>query len=755
MIPSAESAEAGVTIPEDLTQQEVRDLVARLSDEEVRELVIKQLDKVASAPAQKADPAVYVNQLQRGIKVAKSSITRILTADHQISALPGMIWRELTENGRVSGWLLLLQLIALLVAGGIAERLAKRLLGQSRSQSAGVLSPGKRFNLACYEIIKGFIGLGAFAAGAILLIEFTSPQMKSAQSFWYQVLWCLILLKLVVLAVQVLVSPGRSDNRLVAVSDSTSQQMLAWSLLIVGSLVLPRPLVNIATDFGADTDTALLLSLAFGTIFIVLLVVLIIRLRHYGAALILGDSGDAGSIRQGLARIWWILSIVYVLAIWFMSIGKRAATGESSLVPGIGSLLLFVVIPYADRGLQGLITWYFRDKTLATGDAGVADDDTAAAEATAEMPSTKVANTEITATEPDAGETVATEGSDLAPGYIAIALRYTRIIMLLIVLTIFTQLWDIDLRAISAELIGPRFASALFDISITILVTWALWGMIRISIARKLDEGKSAAGADGDGEAGGLGGSRVETVLPLIRVSIKITLMVMAVLISLSALGINIGPLIAGAGVVGIAIGFGAQTLVRDIVSGFFYLLDDAFRIGEYVVIDQIRGTVEKISVRSFQLRHHEGPVHTIPYGEIRTLTNWSRDWAIMKFELRVPFETDIEMVRKMIKQIGLDMIDDPTFGPLMLAPLKSQGVNRIDDSALIIRCKFTAIPGQQYLIRREAFTRIQRVFEEKGIQFAPRRVLVEATTPEEAVKAAAGALDQEAAAKEPPKDTM
>jgi small-conductance mechanosensitive channel len=284
----------------------------------------------------------------------------------------------------------------------------------------------------------------------------------------------------------------------------------------------------------------------------------------------------------------------------------------------------------------------------------------------------------------------------------------------------------------------------LFNISITVLLTWALWGMIRISIERKLSEGKSGSAEEGESEAGGLGGTRVETVLPLIRSSIKITLVIMAVLISLSSLGVNIGPLIAGAGVVGIAIGFGAQTLVRDIVSGFFYLLDDAFRIGEYVVIDQIRGTVEKISVRSFQLRHHNGPVHTIPYGEIRTLTNWSRDWSIMKFELRVPFETDIEMVRKMIKQIGLDMADNPAFGPLLLAPLKSQGVNRIDDSALIIRCKFTAIPGQQYLIRREAFTQIQRAFEAKGIQFAPRRVLVEATTPEQAVKAAAGTLDQE-----------
>jgi len=745
MIPSSEPAATSIEIPEDLTQQQARDLIARLSDEEVREIVIRQLDKLAAESEQKADPAVYVNQLQTGIKVAKSSFKRILTADHQIGALPTMIWRELTANGRVSGWALLLQLIALMVAGVIAEGLAKRLLGQAGSHAEEIQLPGKRFNLACYEMIKGMIGLGAFAAGAILLIEFTSPQMKSAQSFWYQVLWCLILLKLVVLAVRVLTSPGRSDNRLVTVSDSAAQQILAWSVLLAGSLVLPRPLVAIATDFGADTDTALLLSMVFSAFFITLLIVLIVRLRHYGAALILGDDGDAGNIRQGLARTWWILSIVYVLAIWFMSIGKRAATGESSMAPGIGSLLLLVMIPYADRGLTWLVTWYFSDRTPTTDSSEVAGDDAAAADVIAAAPDTsETASAEITITEPDASETAVAENNDLAPGYIAIALRYTRIIMFLIALTIFTRLWEIDIRAISAELIGPRFASALFDIGMTILLTWTMWGIIRISIERKLDEGKPADSEEGESEAGGLGGTRVETVLPLIRASIKITLVVMAVLISLSALGVNIGPLIAGAGVVGIAIGFGAQTLVRDIVSGFFYLLDDAFRIGEYVVIDQVRGTVEKISIRSFQLRHHEGPVHTVPYGEIRSLTNWSRDWAIMKFELRVPFETDIEMVRKMIKQIGLDMVADPAFGPLMLAPLKSQGVNRIDDSALIIRCKFTAIPGQQYLIRREAFTRIQRVFEEKGIQFAPRRVLVEATTPEEAVKAAAGVLDQE-----------
>jgi small-conductance mechanosensitive channel len=282
-----------------------------------------------------------------------------------------------------------------------------------------------------------------------------------------------------------------------------------------------------------------------------------------------------------------------------------------------------------------------------------------------------------------------------------------------------------------------------------------VWGVIRISIERKLGIEKGATDANaGESEAGGLGGTRIETVLPLIRVSIKITLIVMAVMLSLSALGVDIGPLIAGAGVIGIAIGFGAQTLVRDIVSGLFFLLDDAFRVGEYVDIEGTKGTVEHISVRSFQLRHHNGPVHTIPYGEIKHLTNYSRDWAIMKFEIRVPFETDIEMVRKLIKKVGIEMLDDPVYGMNMLEPLKSQGVNRMDDSALIIRCKFTAVPGQQFLIRREAFTHIQRAFEEQGIHFAPRRVLVESVKPLTAAEAgAAGAMDSEAKGNAPPAD--
>jgi len=734
MVPIAAEPAATVEIPENLTQDQVRDLVARLSDAEVRELIISQLDKQTSAENQTSDTEAYVNHLSAGITIAAGTLTRMFTSESGLNALPSMIIHELTDDGQISGAYLLFQLIGLLAAGWLGAHLTRRLLNKSKAKQGPTTSTRKRLDLACYSLVSGLIELAGFAGSAVLFVLVSSQGMPASHPFWFELIWCLVLIQLVVLSVKMVISPAKTQSGLVEVSTNAAQQALAWAMLLTGSLVLPKPLVAVATDYGADTDTALLMSFIFSSIFIAMLIILVIRLRHYGSQLIIGEETDASSLRLGLARVWWIISIAYVLAIWFLSIGKRAATGESSMIPGIGSLLLFAFIPFFDRGLQMLVSWYFRDKPVPQ--------DSAEAEETNDLDDEEVV-------ELDSSETDTTS----APGYISTALRYARTIMALVILLIFVRLWNINLEAIAAQLIGGTFANALFDIGITILLTWAVWGIINISIERKLSEGKSDSAEEGESEAGGLGGSRVETVLPLIRVSIKITLMIMAVLISLSSMGINIGPLIAGAGVIGIAIGFGAQTLVRDIVSGFFYLLDDAFRIGEYVVIDQIRGSVEKISVRSFQLRHHEGPVHTIPYGEIRTLTNWSRDWAIMKFELRIPFETDIDMVRKMIKQIGLDMAADPVFGPMMLAPLKSQGVNRIDDSALIIRCKFTAIPGQQYLIRREAFTRIQRVFEEKGIQFAPRRVLVEATTPAEAVNAAAAAIDQEkpADASKPP----
>ena len=219
--------------------------------------------------------------------------------------------------------------------------------------------------------------------------------------------------------------------------------------------------------------------------------------------------------------------------------------------------------------------------------------------------------------------------------------------------------------------------------------------------------------------------ARLRTLLPIVRGTVAAVLIVMAVLMSLSALGVQVGPLIASAGVVGIAIGFGAQTLVRDMFSKFFYLLDDAFRVGEYIQSGNYKGTVEMLGVRSIVLRHHRGPVYTIPYGQLGAVQNQSRDWVIDKLTINLTFDSDLDKAKKLIKKIGKDLAADPEFAPQILEPLKMQGVEAFGDFAIQIRMKMMTRPGQQFTIRRRAYSLIKAAFDANGIKFATPTVRV------------------------------
>jgi small-conductance mechanosensitive channel len=213
----------------------------------------------------------------------------------------------------------------------------------------------------------------------------------------------------------------------------------------------------------------------------------------------------------------------------------------------------------------------------------------------------------------------------------------------------------------------------------------------------------------------------------------------------LSSMGVEIGPLIAGAGVVGVAVGFGAQTLVKDIISGVFYLLDDAFRVGEYIQSGSYKGVVESFSLRSVKLRHHRGPLYTVPFGELGAIQNMSRDWVIDKLSINVTFDTDLDKAKKLIKQIGKDLAADPEFGPNLIEPLKMQGVEQFGDFAIQIRMKMMTKPGQQFTIRRRAYAMIKKAFDANGIRIAVPTVQV-AGGGEAAAAAARQALQTPAA---------
>jgi moderate conductance mechanosensitive channel len=147
-----------------------------------------------------------------------------------------------------------------------------------------------------------------------------------------------------------------------------------------------------------------------------------------------------------------------------------------------------------------------------------------------------------------------------------------------------------------------------------------------------------------------------------------------------------------------------------------FYLLDDAFRVGEYIQSGNYKGTVEGFSIRSVRLRHHRGPVYTVPFSLLGAIQNQNRDWVIDKIAVGVTYDSDLEKACELIKQIGLDLQKDPEFAPLILEPLKMQGVEQLGDFAVQIRAKMMTIPREQFVIRRKAYAMIKKAFDENGI---------------------------------------
>jgi small-conductance mechanosensitive channel len=318
---------------------------------------------------------------------------------------------------------------------------------------------------------------------------------------------------------------------------------------------------------------------------------------------------------------------------------------------------------------------------------------------------------------------------------------------LLIVGAVFFLLWawGLDIRDLTgADNSSSRLVMALINIAIIVIVFDFIWHVGHTAIDRYIAEAAMDGAATTD-EARRR--ARLRTLLPIGRNILQVVLALTAVLMILSALGVQIAPLIAGAGVLGVAIGFGSQTLVKDIVAGMFYLLDDAFRVGEYIIAGSYKGTVESFSLRSIKLRHHRGPLFTVPFGELGAIQNASRDWVIVKMTFTVTHDADLVKLKKVIKQVSAQLMEDPEIAAGILEPLKSQGADDITETGIVVRLKFKAIPGKQFTARRVANALIKKAFAENDIHFAFPTIRVAGEGDGENAVAAKAALDAKAQA--------
>jgi len=333
------------------------------------------------------------------------------------------------------------------------------------------------------------------------------------------------------------------------------------------------------------------------------------------------------------------------------------------------------------------------------------------------------------------------EGTEIAGTRSVLAAALSRSLRALLIvgaLYVLIQAFGLNVEALAAgDTLGTRLLRGAAHALAILLVADVLWKVAASLIDLKLAAVRTLAAGDAAKSGDTAQAARLRTLLPIVRGTLAALLIVMTALMALSALGIEIGPLMASAGVIGVAIGFGSQTLVRDMLSKFFYLFDDAFRVGEYIQSGNYKGTVEHLGVRSVRLRHHRGPVYTIPYGQLGAVQNSSRDWVIDKMTVGLTYDTDLVKVKKIIKEIGKELAQSPEFAADILEPLKMQGVDSFGEYAIQVRMKMMTRPTKQFTVRRRAYAMMKEKFAANGVHFAYPTVQVAGAAPDPEVTAA------------------
>jgi len=463
-----------------------------------------------------------------------------------------------------------------------------------------------------------------------------------------------LVLRLAWVGVALVLAPGHAKLRLVPIEPRKTRWLAAAAMTIVLLLALGRFVPDLLERIGNAPRAASALRLAAATITTVLLIA--------AAFAFLGRPRQSAGAGPKLApprlsrSFLAVLAIIAAYALWILS------SATAGLIAAIAAIVIAL-----QMGLREWVFFFWKEES---------------------------------------------DKESLLPNIVLSAARF-----LVVVLGIGACAIALDTpvsQLATSEKPLVMFGLRVLGVAALMLLTNMIWIGIKTSIDHRLRQIGSPDSHDEPGP-----GARLLTLLPLLRVTMAVLLSAILIMASLWALGIEITPLLAGAGVVGLALGFGAQALVRDVIAGIFFLAEDAFRIGEYIESGtNIKGTVERITLRTVALRHHNGPLHFVPYGALGTVRNTSRDWVIEKFNIPMPIGIDSEKIRKMIKKVGEEMKADPDIGPLIIETLKGK-LYRIDPGVKIFRCKFRTAPGKQFDVRAQALKRLEASLNKMGVGFA------------------------------------
>lgn len=658
--------------------EEIEALVAEIEDPDRRAALVQRLRLLTTAQGAGASetPSDFATVGTAAVAYAASVFSGVEEAigrlEFAVSALPAVgdeIIATLADPvERTSALDGAARLAGAIAAALLAWWLVASLLGRLRDmlgrRAAGVSWPA-RVMIALARLVLDLLPIGAFVAGGLVALGALQPS-RPVEALALTILNAGAATGVLSAVVRMILAPRTPALRAVPAGDETAVRLhrsivrtaafAIWGYLFVGSLWL----------------LGLTPAVRWGLLFIlgVLVAVVAIRfvLRWRGPfSRWLGEHIPGGRWYSGparhLAASWHRIAVLYIVLVTAV-FALQISGGFAFLVRGtLVTVLVLALVPLVANRLGAAV-----------------------------------------------------ERSDLGLPVLATprGVRYRALLRRVVVVLLWTagivallEGWHLGVLAFAQSDAGGTLVAVFTRILIVVFAGFIAWEIANIVIEGKLNAASPRKAL----------GQRGRTLLQFLRNVVMVVILLMVTLIVLSEIGVDIGPLLAGAGVIGLAVGFGAQTLVKDVITGLFILMEDQVQVGDVVDLNGNSGAVEAMTIRTIRLRDFSGTVHVIPFSSVDRVKNLTRGFAFAVFDVGIAYKEDIDRVMAVLKRLGEDLRADPAFAPMLLGDLEIFGLDQFGASALIVKTRIKTLAGSQWTITREFNGRIKRTFDAEGIE--------------------------------------
>ena len=673
--PAAEPAQLTQLAP--VSADELERVVDTLQDDSARAKLVEQLRALIAAQrgAQKEKPpaAALFGQLSQQVDALSGEILagaamvvdapRLLGWAHQqiSDAAARRLWTEAAlAFGLIFGCATLAEWIVRWILSHVVPRLPVR-------QSDARLVRGV---FALLGIVLGALPIAAFAVVAYAVLSLALDPYTRARITLTVLVNTTVEARVLLCVVRSALLPADLGPVFVPLDAETRNYLYIWVRRFVFCALFGYSVPEAAWWLGIPGALYALILKAVALILSVLTVIFLLQNRATVAAWIAGEPRGAsgwGRLRRTLAETWHLFAILYIVGIYLIYALHMEGGFSYVLRVTVLSLVIIIAARLLARFVQSLSRRGFAIKP----------------ELKAQFPTLE----------------------QRANRYIPILTGLASGIIYMLALLAVLQAWNVDAFAWFGSELGRRVTENALSIGVVLIIALALWEISASGIERYLI---TIDTSDAPRR------TRIRTLLPLMRTALLCVIIVVSSLMILSHLGIDIAPLLAGAGVAGLAIGFGSQALVKDIITGLFILLEDQIAVGDIVDVGRDhKGVVEAISIRTIRMRDLSGTVHTVPFSEVTSVKNLTKEFSCAVARVGISYREEIDRVVDILRQVGDEMMQDETLRPSILQPLEYLGVDALDTSSVVLLVRIRTVPGKQLVIGR-AFNRLVKIAFEK-----------------------------------------